>query len=361
MSESATSENSPDMTLPSYVAELYDSCGQRKSVTQSIPPSTLPHFFLLRTFLGANDLLVILNTKRCRYQCAFCRLPAKSTRTWVTDDDVSAQFRFVASELRHALSIVDRVTLSNEGSVLDTGTLGTAALEEIVTAIGMMRRVRRIELETRLEFIEPDVLRQLQLAAPRAKLGILTGFETRDERIRDQILKKREPLALFCAGLDSIQQVGAALTAYVLFKPDPEMTDQAACDEATATVAFLSDECEARDIDLTIRLNPMYRAVGSPWARKADLMSNYSPPRLTDVMHVAEEASARGIKVYIGLSAEGLATEDGTYRARDDFSAGLIKWVKQFNDRQRIKFPWDAIEVDCRPVNHALAEPGMLR
>ena len=205
------------------------------------------------------------------------------------------------------------------------------------------------------------MLRQLQLAAPRAKLGILTGFETRDERIRDQILKKREPLALFCAGLDRIQQVGAALTAYVLFKPDPEMTDQAACDEATATIAYLSDECKVRDIDLTIRLNPMYRAVGSSWARKADLMSNYSPPRLTDVMHVAEEASARDIKVYIGLSAEGLANEDGTYRARDDFSAGLIKWVKQFNDRQRNKFPWDAIEVECRPVNHALAEPGMLR
>ena len=361
MSDSSTNENPPDMTLWSYVAELYDSYGQRKPMTQSIPPRTLPHFFLLRTFLSENDLLVILNTKRCRYQCAFCRLPAKSSKSWVDDDDVRAQFRFVASELRHALSIVDRVTLSNEGSVLDPETLGPAALEEIVTAIGMMRRVRRIELETRLEFIDPDVLRRLQLAAPRAKLGILTGFETRDERIRDRILKKREPLARFSAGLDRIQQVGAALTAYVLFKPDPEMTDQAACDEAAASLAFLSDECKARDIDLTVRLNPMYRADRSLWARKADRMRAYSPPRLTDVMHVAEEASARGTKVYIGLSAEGLAEEDGTYRARDDYSAGLIKWVTQFNDGQRTKFPWDSIEVDCRPVSHAPAEPGTPR
>lgn len=356
MSEYVTIRNSPNKTLPSYVADLYDSYGQRKPITQSTPVSTLPHFFLLRTFLGENDLLVILNTKRCRYQCAFCRLPAKSTRSWVTEEDVIAQFRFVVSEMRHALSIVERVTLSNEGSVLDAGTLGRAALEEIVTAIGMMRRVRRIEFETRLEFVEPDVLRQLQLAAPRAKFGILTGFETRDERIRDHILKKHEPLALFCAGLDSIRQIGAALTAYVLFKPDPEMTDQAACDEATATIAFLSEECKARDIDLTIRLNPMYRAVGSPWARKADLISNFSPPRLTDVMHVAEEASAHGIKVYIGLSAEGLANTGGTYRASDDYSAGLIKWVKQFNDGQRTKFPWDTIEVDCRTVSDTLAE-----
>jgi hypothetical protein len=235
-------------------------------------------------------------------------------------------------------------------------------VEQIVQAIGTMRRVRRIEMETRLEFIEPTVLHQLQAAAPQAKLSILTGFETRDERIRDQVLKKREPLALFSAGLDKIQQGGAALTAYVLFKPDPEMTDQAACEEAAATIAFLSDECGERGIDLTIRLNPMYLAVGSAWARKAQAMASYSPPRLTDVMHVAEEASARGVKVYIGLSAEGLANEDGTYRARDDYSAGLIKWVKEFNDRRRVKFPWDTIELDWRPATSASAlTAGVLR
>ena len=341
----------PCESLASHVARLYDFYGQRKPMRHPKPPPTEPHFFLLRTFLGENDLLVILNTKRCQYQCAFCRLPAKSTKSWVSDADVVAQFRYVTDELRHALSIVDRVTLSNEGSVLDRRTLGAPALAEIAAGIGVMRRVRRIELETRLEFVQPDVLEELKQAAPRAKFAILTGFETVDQRIRDEVLKKHEPLEMVLKGLDNVERTGAALTAYVLFKPDPQMSDHEASVEALTSIDFLARQCQSRDIDLTIRLNPMYRAEGSLWARAADRASTYSPPRLTDVMKVAENAVAahRHVRVYVGLSDEGLANVDGTYLARKDYNSGLIKYVKQFNDRQLSKFPWDTIDVERPP------------
>ena len=353
MSECDAHEQPPHGALSSYVADLYDTYGQRKPMGQASPVSTIPHFFLLRTFLGENDLLVILNTKRCRYQCAFCQLPAKSVRSWVPDSDVLAQFRFVADEVRHALSVVDRVTLSNEGSVLDQTTLGGAALHEIVSAIGAMRRVRRLDLETRLEFVRPDVLLRLQDVAPRVTLGVLTGFETRDPRIRDEILMKREPLSMFLAGLDNVERAGAALTAYVLFKPDPQMSDAGACTEAAETIEFLAAECAARKIELTVRLNPMYLAVGSRWAKKATATAEYSPPRLTDVMRTAEQATEMGVKVYIGLSAEGLAEDDGTYRTRDDYSPALIKHVKLFNDGHTTRFPWAAMESARAPMESA--------
>jgi archaeosine synthase beta-subunit len=333
-------------TLSSYVAEIYDTYGQRKPMGKPSPAATIPHFFLLRTFLGENDLLVILNTKRCRYQCAFCRLPEKSVRSWVSDSDVLAQFRSVVGEVRHALSIIDRVTLSNEGSVLDETTLGGAALREIVSAIGAMRRVRRIDIETRVEFVRPDALLRLRDLAPRTTLGVLTGFETRDQRIRDEILMKREPLSAFLAGLDNVQRAGAALTAYVLFKPDPQMSDAEASAEAAGTIEFLAAECAERNVELAIRLNPMYRAAGSRWARRADATEKYAPPRLTDVMQVAEQAGDMGVKVYIGLSAEGLAADNGTYQAREDYIPALIKHVKLFNDGHIQKFPWSAIKDD---------------
>ena len=332
MSESGAGGQPSGGSLSSYVAELYDTCGQRKAMGQSSPEFARPHFFLLRTFLAENDLLVIFNTKRCRYQCAFCRLPAKSIRSWVPDSDVLAQFRFVATEVRHALSVVDRVTLSNEGSVLDESTLGGGALREIMSAIGAMRRVRRIDLESRLGFVRPDWLRRLRAEVPRATLGVLTGFETLNEHIRDEVLVKRETLAEFLAGLDNVALAGAALTAHVLFKPDPQMSDNAAGIEAMETIQFLTAECGGRDIELTIRLNPMYRAAGSSWAAAADATAGYAPPRLTDVIRVAEQAAKAGIRVYIGLSAEGLAGDGGTYRAREDYSPALIKRVKLFND-----------------------------
>jgi radical SAM enzyme (TIGR01210 family) len=357
MSESDMDGQPEGGTVSSYVAELYDMYGQRKPMGKSSPVSSIPHFFLLRTFLGENDLLVILSTKRCRYQCAFCRLPAKSVRSWVSDDDILAQFRYVVSEVRHALSILDRVTLSNEGSVLDEATFGGSALRGIVSAIGAMRRVRRIDLETRIEFVDPGALRGLQELAPRTALGILTGFETRNPRIRDEILKKREPLSAFLAGMDNVQRAGAALTSYVLFKPDPQMTDTKARTEAMDTIEFLAEESAKRGIDLTVRLNPMYRAAGSLWAHQADASLEYQPPRLTDIMEVAEWATSIGVKVYIGLSAEGLAEDNGTYRARDDYAPALIKHVKLFNDGHIQKFDWADIKSPQMPGTECALAP----
>jgi archaeosine synthase beta-subunit len=330
--------------LAAHLGRLYDLYGQRKEMGKSSPASHLPHFFLLRTFFGENDLLVILNTKRCRYQCAFCTLPVKSSRTWIEEGAVIRQFAYVADELKHALSIVDRVTLSNEGSVLDESTVGPAALDEILRAIARMRRVRRVEIETRLEFVQSDRLRRLNALAPRAKLGILTGFETIDQRIRDTILRKREPIAAVLSGLDRVADAGAALTAYVLYKPDPAMTDDHAAEEATASIRFLAKECANRGLPLSVRLNPMYLAAGSPWARLAARTPAYRPPQLTAVMRVAEEEAQRGVSIYIGLSTEGLAGEGGTYRAREDYRSSLIKYIKLFNDRRIDHFPWTTIE-----------------
>lgn len=330
--------------LGSHVHQLYNEFGQRKDMGKSAPAEDRPHFFLVRTFLGENDLLVILNTKKCRFRCGFCTLPDKSSKKWIADEDVIEQFRYVATELRHTLSIIDRVTLSNEGSILDTTTVGPAAIKEIVRAIGTMRRVRLIEVETRLEFVQADALQQLATLAPRAQIGILTGFETLNKNIRDRILTKGEPLGKFLRGLDVVAKNASSLTAYVLFKPDPAMSDPEACEEATASIRFLAKECSKRELPLTIRLNPMYKAAGSVWAKRADSGVAYLPPRLTDVMRVAEESTREGTRIYVGLSTEGLAEEGGSYPVRADFTPRLIKYVKLFNDGKLDRFPWDEIQ-----------------
>lgn len=295
---------------------------------------TEPHFFLLRTFLGQNDLLIIFNTKRCRYRCFFCELPAKSSKTWIETEAIAAQFEFAVNEVKHALSIIDRVTLSNEGSVFDSTTFPQELLLEIAEALNECRRVRSVVLETRLEFVEERRVRAIQERLSRASVNILTGFETLDQEIRDNVLHKNEPLKVFLKGLDRLGSVGADLTAYILYKPDPSMTDRAAYDEALRSVEFLANECAIRDIALSLRLNPMYVAKGSPWAKRVERMAEYLPPRLTDCMKLAEEITHTGLPVYIGLSTEGLGEEKDTYMAREDYDPQLIKAVKTFNDHQ---------------------------
>lgn len=312
------------------VRDLYEKFGQRKPMGESAPSPWLPHFFLHRTFLGDQDLLIIFNTKRCKYRCHFCQLPAKSSPVLIPGSEIVSQFTYVMKELKHSLSVLDRLTFSNEGSVLDPATFPPEAMLEIAEGINEMRRVRTLVLETRLEFVNSQVLAQIREAAPRVSLNILTGFETHDPYIRDRILFKREPLDIFERGLDHVAEAGAQLTAYVLFKPRWDMSDEEAVAEAESSIDYLAAQTRARGIDLSVRLNPMYAADGSRWAKKAHISPDYQPPRLTDVMRVAEKKRQEGIKIYIGMSTEGL--DDGSnYMAREDYSSALIKPILLFN------------------------------
>ncbi|UGQ12525.1 radical SAM protein [Yinghuangia sp. ASG 101] len=315
---------SSSVPLDEFVGGLYRSFGPPKPMGGPAPAPDRPHFFLHRNFLGEQDLAILFNTKRCRYQCKFCALPFKSSREWIPEDAVLAQFRYVLEENKHAIGVLERVSVANEGSVLDETTFPADALTRIAGAVRRLPRVRKLILESRLEFLRPERLRELTAASGK-QLDVLTGFETLDEDLRERVLGKREPLDVFLRGLDVAGEAGCELTAYVLFKPEPTMSDKEAWAEAEASVDYLHEHCAARGVPLTVRLNPMYVARGTQWARRVEELAEYRPPRLSDVIALAERKRAQGIAVYLGLTSEGLSDEQMTYRGREDFGSGLVK------------------------------------
>lgn len=316
--------------LHEIVRQLYSNFGQRKAMGISAQDTKHPHYFLHRTFLGENDLLIILNTKRCAYQCFFCQLPAKSSKLFVNEQEILAQLEFVFYELKHSLSVMDRITLSNEGSVLDQITLPVNVLYEIARCANEMKRVRKLVLETRLEYVDVELINEIKIIAPRVSIDILTGFETHDPIIRDEMLGKNESLNEFERGLDKVAQSQSSLTAYILYKPSPFMTDEEGFLEASTSIDYLCDQCDNRNIPLTIRLNPMYAASKSRWAKIAHRIPTYKPPRLSDVLKLAEVKRKEGACIYIGLSTENL--DDGsTYMSREDYSMELLKRAIAFN------------------------------
>lgn len=303
---------------------LYRHFGPPKPMGSAGESTRLPHFFLLRKFLGEQDLAILFNTKRCRYNCAFCALPLKSSLTEIPADEIRAQFLYVAEEVKHALGLIDRITIANEGSVFDQETFPFDVLLEIAASTRSLPSVRRLVFETRLEFLNIEPLKEMRRTCMK-EIEILTGFESADKQVRDVVLSKREPLDVFLRGLDIVGESKSALTAYVLFKPIPNMSDQEAIDEARSSIAFLREACALRQIPITIRLNPMYAAQGTRWRSIAESSPSYSPPRLSDVLEVAREARARGTPTYIGLTSEGLAEIPFTYRGREDFSSSLLR------------------------------------
>jgi len=313
------------------VRQLLRRFGPAKSMSGKALSARRPQYFLLRRFLGDIDLAVILNTKRCPYQCRFCGLPNRASLKYIEAEDIVDQFIWICSQVRHSLSLLDRVSLSNDGSVFDQDTFPTKALDLIVQSINELPSVCRIIFETRLRFMSTTRVRELQRFAPRIQFDILTGYETLNERIRDEVLGKYESLEEFLKGLDRVAMAGCALTVYVLFKPDPHMSDKAAVREASDSILYLKEQCLLRHVPLSIRLNPMYAAKGTPWAQDASDADDFLPPRLTDVLHIARQTRLSGIPIHIGLSTEGLSNRRMTYMAREDFSRDLFATAKQFN------------------------------
>jgi radical SAM enzyme (TIGR01210 family) len=318
--------------LKALVLSLYREFGPPKSMGERAESEQRPHFFLHRNFLGEQDLAILFNTKRCRFQCRFCALPFKSSKSWIEADDVDAQYRYVLEELKHSLGILQRLTIANEGSVLDETTFPIETLIAIAQSTQALPRVRRLVIETRLQFVSTQVLATLGEVSGKM-LDILTGFETHSDDLRQRVLGKSETLAQFLAGLDEVGRANAQLTAYVLYKPDPSMSDGEATEEADASITFLERETRQRGIGLTIRLNPMYVAEGTPLARDIARIPGYQPPALSSVMRVADRWREAGIPVYIGLTSEGLSSQDNTYRAREDFNVQLLKQAILSNGR----------------------------
>lgn len=313
-----------NINLAKKVDQLYRTYGPPKQMGGSVGVLTRPHFFLHRNFLGEQDLAILFNTKRCQYQCKFCALPHKSSRDWIDTDSILAQFEYVITEMKHSLGILDRFTIANEGSVFDERTFPTEALFEIIGAATRLPRLAKFVFESRLEFVDTNRLQRIRATSGR-RVDILTGFETLDEYIREDILGKREPLEVFQSGLDRLADCGCELTTYVLFKPSPYMTDTEAIAEAERSIDYVASSCDRRGIPFIIRLNPMYVAESTPWARLAKSLENYQPPKLTDVIALADKKKSEGMKVYLGLTSEGLSSSENTYRGREDFSSKLLK------------------------------------
>ena len=322
-------------TLEERIKRLYEKYGQRKKMgIKNTQKSKRPYFFLIRSFLGEQDLLVIFYTKKCRFKCTFCSLTSVSCDLPVSGLEILRQFEYVAYEVKHALSILDRITLSNNGSVLDNITMPSATLTKIASCIEEIRRVRTLVLETRLEFVNRRIITGVQNADSRLKINILTGFETKNEYIREKILGKHMSLQEFELGLDKVADCQAGLTAFVMYKPSPYMTDSEALEEANDSVDYLAQKCEQKGIGLTVRLEPMYASKDTQWTKLAYSLPSYKPPRLTDVIQLAEKKANEGIRMYIDLSTEDFDLKKGSYKFREDYSQDLLKHAILFNNRK---------------------------
>src|SRR5262249_7531516 len=85
-----------------------------------------------RNVRGLPELVLVLYTKRCRYQCSFCRLPESSALSIVEAADIARQVDSAFDLVAQQRFAIKQISVGNEGSVLDATTLPADQLETVL-------------------------------------------------------------------------------------------------------------------------------------------------------------------------------------------------------------------------------------
>ncbi len=269
-------------------------------------------------------LFVVLYTMACRYsRCTFCPLPATSTINYIGYRPLMDQIDriFERPDVIERAPSVDKIILSNQGSVLDEHTFSSLALLYFVAkALRVMPDLDIMCMETRPEYVDDDELEFLARAMSEGHettLEIGIGFEAFDDTLRNGILKKGLVLSADSPhGFENLVRRVAKhnfwLKCYFMLKPDASLTDEAAIADVHNVIDYLSDVSAQHGAHISLHLNPTFAGIGTPLSDAFE-EGEFTPPTLRHVAQAALHGEHKGIPIFLGLNDEGLAVPGGSF------------------------------------------------
>lgn len=295
------------------------------------------------------ELVLTLYTKGCQYRrCSFCALPLLSALDEeVSAADIKAQIDFAAAACPEAeRAAMRRVTVFNSGSTVDQRTLPTEALWYLFDKLAAFPALAEVCLDTRAEFVEDWELEGIQARLGGRRLTLAVGYETVDERIRNGVLNKGLSEETFQKTAELLAAKGVRLKAYVLVKPDAELSETEAVDEAAATLEHLRATGRRLGLEVEAHLNPTYVARGSRLEEEFRA-KEYRPPRLWSVVDIILRMEGKGLPIHVGLRTEGLAVEGGTFRNCGRCDERVAAALRAFSGSQDYG-PLKGLDCPCR-------------
>ena len=264
-------------------------------------------------------LFVVFYTQACRWsRCMGCNLPSMSSQHHIGYRSLIAQVDHLFSlpEILERRDEIDKVILSNNGSIMDEVTFSSSSLVYLLTKINIhLPGVSSVTLETRPEYVDMEELefirRILDEGDSPTTLELAVGFEAYDEHIRNEVFRKGLSLATFEKLVEDVAPHGFHIKCYVMQKPVPEMSDADGIKDVRDAIDFLAGLSNRMGVRINLHLNPTYVAAGTG-LEVAFKAGEYAPPRLMDVARSVLHAKGTGLTVFIGLFDEGLAVEGGS-------------------------------------------------
>ncbi len=281
-------------------------------------------------------LFLVLYGQACRWsKCLGCNLPSQMTRSHVPYDQLMDQIDYVFDEMLSSdeANGINKIILSNNGSVLDEQTFSTTALLYFVAKMNRhMPNVQALSLESRCEYVDEAELEVLSRAlaegSRKAVLELAVGFEAFDDQIRNDVFHKGMTLEMFEKTVVMSARHDFHIKAYFMLKPVPDMSEQEALADIVSGMEYLDTMARKHGVQINMHLNPTYVASGTP-LEVAFREGRFSPPKLDTLRQAALASKHKKISLFLGLSDEGLAIEGGTFAGADDEE--LLERLEEFN------------------------------
>jgi archaeosine synthase beta-subunit len=274
--------------------------------------------------------------------CGFLRLTSQGAK--VSAAELIAQFDSVV-DAPGALDGIEEVDLYNSGSFLADEEVPPEARAHILGRLGQSA-VRRVLIESRPEYVQPEVLAEMRTLLGSRELEVAIGLESSDDHVREDIVGKGFDREEFERAVSVLGGVKARLLAYVLIGP-LGLDEKQAVEDAVASAGYVFVTAARARVAARVALEPVFVVPGTPLEREF-LSGRYQPPNLWAVVEVVRRAHRFG-EVLIGLSTEGLAplaVPTGCSRCTGPLRTALAEY-----NRTRDLSVFVSLRCDCRTAS----------
>ena len=232
------------------------------------------------------SLTIILRTVGCRWKrCTMCGYTRESAT--VNDSELLAQF----DQAMQGYFGEEIVKIYTSGSFLDAQEVSVEVRDKILETL-RSRSVKRLVIETRPEYVEPESVERLLFQIP-TEFSI--GLETSNDLVRNELIRKGFSFQDFVRASQIIRERGGRVKAYLLLKP-PLLTEGQAIKDAI----FSAQKARPYADILSLNLCNVQRGtlLERLWER-----GGYRPPWLWSAVEVLKNAEGPIICDPVGAGA----------------------------------------------------------
>ncbi|MFW9826593.1 MAG: archaeosine biosynthesis radical SAM protein RaSEA [Candidatus Thorarchaeota archaeon] len=200
----------------------------------------------LREGLG-KEFTIILRTSGCSWAskeiggCSMCGYYLDAFQGNVSTSQIINQFDFAYNKKINDIKKDDYdyvLKIFNSGSFLDEIEISKEARYNILEKISEEKKIKEVVLESRMEFINSEKIKEIKELLSTKYIEIAIGLETANDYIRNNYINKGVQFQDFENTLKICKQQGVGVKVYLLFKP-PFLNEQAAIDDCANSIKKL--------------------------------------------------------------------------------------------------------------------------